>query len=186
MDGTLTLAVHDFDAIRKTLGIVAGKPILEAIDEMPQAKAQAMMQELFDIEMEIAGQATQQPGARELLRHLAETNCTLGILTRNGVEIAAATLKAAGLSEFFNAGSVLGRESCAPKPDPAGIHLHLAEWQASTENTVMVGDYRFDLEAGHLAGVHTVHLDVDDGEQWPELTSFKVQSLNELKQLATG
>jgi len=34
MDGTLTLAVHDFDEIRKSLGIVEGKPILEAISEM--------------------------------------------------------------------------------------------------------------------------------------------------------
>lgn len=29
LDGTLTLAVHDFEAIRRSLGIPAGVPILE-------------------------------------------------------------------------------------------------------------------------------------------------------------
>ena len=183
MDGTLTIAVHDFEAIRKTLGIVEGKPILEAIDDMPANEASAMMQELFDIEMEIAAQSTPQPGADELLKQLVANGCTLGILTRNGVEIAAATLEAAGLAEFFHPESVLGRESCAPKPDPAGIHLHLSAWQATADTTVMVGDYQFDLESGHRAGVHTVHLDVDGKEQWPELTTHRVTSLLELKQL---
>ena len=184
MDGTLTIAVHDFDEIRKTLGLVEGKPILEAIDELPAKEASAMMQHLFDIEMEIAGQSTQQPDAHDLLKHLAASGCTLGILTRNGVEIAAATLEAAGLAEFFDPASVLGRESCAPKPDPAGINLLLSNWQATADTTVMVGDYRFDLESGHRAGVHTVHLDVDSTEQWPELTTHRVTSLLELKQLA--
>ncbi len=183
MDGTLTLAVHDFDAIRKTLGIVDGQPILEAIDEMPKTQADKTLKVLFDIEMEIAAGSKPQPGAYELLEQLASNNCTTGILTRNGVEIAAATLKAAGLDEFFEPAAVLGRESCRPKPDPAGIHLHLKAWQANTDTTVMVGDYRFDLEAGHRAGVHTVHLDVDAAEQWPQFTSYRVTSLGELSNL---
>jgi len=183
MDGTLTLAVHDFDQIRRTLGINPGKPILEAIDEMPEATADAMMEKLFDIEMQIAKDANEQPGARELLEHLTLQGCTLGILTRNGCEIAVETLRAAGLLEFFEPQTILGRESCAPKPDPAGVNQHLVAWQADPGATVMVGDYKFDLEAGYLAGVATVHLDVDRGEQWPELTSVKVSSLDELVRL---
>lgn len=184
MDGTLTKAVHDFDEIRKTLGIVEGKPILEAIEEMPTTQASAMMQELFDIEMQIAAEATEQPGASSLLDHLLSRGCKLGILTRNGCEIAEKTLAAAGLSHFFNSGSVLGRESCAPKPHPAGVLQHLSVWQAEPENTVMVGDYKFDLDAGFDAGVHTVHLDVDNGEQWPEITTVRVSTLQELQQLS--
>lgn len=183
MDGTLTLAVHDFNDIRKRLGIAEGKPILEAIDELAPEKATVLMQQLFDIEMEIAAKATQQPGAEELLEHLLKTNCKLGILTRNGVEIAAATLKAAGLNSYFDPETVLGRESCAPKPDPAGIQHLVSKWKADTDSTVMVGDYKFDLESGHTAGVHTVHLDVDSAQQWPELTTYRVASLAELKQL---
>jgi len=184
MDGTLTLAIHDFDAIRKNLGIATGKPILEAIDELPAPEAKKMMQELFDMEMQIAKNATQQPGAHDLLEQLTSHGCTVGILTRNDCEIAVETLKAAGLSKFFSRSSILGRESCAPKPDPAGIYHHLSAWQAAPDATVMVGDYKFDLESGYRAGVHTVHLDVDNGEQWPEMTTVRVSTLNELRQLA--
>ena len=183
MDGTLTLAVHDFEAIRKTLGIKAGKPILEAVDDMPEQQAQKIMQELFDIEMEIAAKSTEQPGARELLEQLSTLDCKLGILTRNDCEIAVETLKAAGLSDFFDRASIIGRESCAPKPDPAGIYHHLSAWQAAPDATVMVGDYKFDLESGFRAGVNTVHLDVDNGEQWPEMTTVRVSTLSELQQL---
>ncbi len=186
MDGTLTLAAHDFDAIRSELGITNGKPILEAIDEMPKEQALAAMQQLDDIEMKIAGAAKPQMGATELLSHLHEQNHTLGILTRNGCEIAIETLKAAGLYEFFPNDCILGRESCAPKPDPAGIKLHLSRWNAEAQSTVMVGDYKFDLEAGFNAGVHTVHLDVGNGEQWPEFTTLLVNTLHDLQQLATA
>ena len=44
----------------------------------------------------------------------------------------------------------------------------------------MVGDYRFDLEAGRNAGVATVHLDVDGGETWPDVTDVRVDSLEGL------
>jgi phosphoglycolate phosphatase-like HAD superfamily hydrolase len=36
MDGTLTVDVHDFDAIRTALGLPSGQPILEIIATMPE------------------------------------------------------------------------------------------------------------------------------------------------------
>ena len=56
----------------------------------------------------------------------------------------------------------------------------LDRWSANANDTVMVGDYRFDLEAGRGAGVTTVHLDVDSLFPWPELTDYSVSTLNEL------
>ena len=183
MDGTLTVAAHDFDAIRTALGIKIGTPILEAIDAMPEQQAAVKMQQLNDMEMEIAGSSKPQPGAHALLDHLRSQKCSVGILTRNGCDIALATLKAAGLLNYFKKESILGRESCTPKPDPAGITLHLKQWSAKTSETAMVGDYRFDLEAGFRAGVKTVHLDVDNAEQWPEITTLRVSGLQELTEL---
>ena len=183
MDGTLTLAVHDFDHIRTLLGIESGIPILEAIDAMPVDRAEKLMQELFDIEMDIAAGAKPQPGAIELLEHLIAQNYSIGILTRNSCAIAHTTLEASGLHHYFDVKTILGRESCAPKPSPAGIQLLLSQWQAPPSESVMVGDYKFDLEAGHQAGTHTVHLDVNNGEQWPDLTTARVSTLNELRNM---
>jgi len=97
MDGTLTMPIHDFDDIRRQLGIEKGTPILEAIDSMPQEKAELTKVKLNEIEMEIAGLARPQPGASALLELMTKRGLTLGILTRNDEEIAAATLAASGL-----------------------------------------------------------------------------------------
>jgi len=183
MDGTLTLAVHDFDEIRRQLGIANGKPILEAIDEMPLQQAQEVLTHLFEIEMKIAKEAKSQPGAQDLLDYLVSRGCLIGILTRNACDIAMATLEAAGLGKYFDSSTILGRESCAPKPDPAGIHMHLSNWKTPPTTTAMVGDYKFDLQSGHSAGVSTVHLDVEQGEHWPEITTVRVKSLTELQSL---
>ena len=36
LDGTLTVAVHDFNAIRKELGIPERQPIVEALKSLPE------------------------------------------------------------------------------------------------------------------------------------------------------
>ena len=183
MDGTLTVSNHDFDAIRAELDIQQGTPILEAIAEKPAKQSRAATKKLHDIEMQIAASTLPQPGAEELLEFLRIKKYSLGILTRNACDIADATLTQAGLSRYFPKECILGRESCAAKPDPAGIEILMAQWNASREESAMTGDYRFDLESGHRAGIHTVHLDVDNGEQWPAMTTVRVTTLKELLML---
>lgn len=180
MDGTLTRAIHDFDAIRAELGLPAGKPILEAIKQQSEADAALTHQRLDALEFRLAEQATQQPGAQDLLERLHTSGCRLGILTRNGKEIAHATLEACGLHRFFHPDDVVSRDCCAPKPDPAGVHRLLQRWDCSPVDTVMVGDYLFDLQAGHTAGTHTVHMAIDDRGEWPDITTFRVMSLSDL------
>ncbi|MEM8501236.1 MAG: HAD family hydrolase [Pseudomonadota bacterium] len=182
MDGTLTLPMHDFDDIRAQLGISAGVPILEAIDVMPADRAAELTQELHAIEMKIAGQAQAQPGARELLQAMQQHGLQLGILTRNGKDIALATLAAAGL-EFFAEQHIIGRECCAPKPSPAGVNLLLDQWGAPQQQTVMVGDFLYDIEAGRHAGVNTVHFDQTGVFQWPEYTDHKISEFSDLAKL---
>ncbi len=183
MDGTLTLAVHDFDAIREMLGLPVGKPILESIAQLPENEATAIHKRLDDIEFEIADAATQQPGAIELLDNLKARGFTLGILTRNGREIADATLKAAGLDGYFTSEAIVSRDCCAPKPEPDGVYLLMDRWQVTPEKVVMTGDYLFDLQAGHKARATTVHMDVTGTFSWPEMTDVCVTSLLELNQL---
>ena len=180
MDGTLTHAIHDFEAIRAQLGLPPGQPILEALDALPADEAKALHQQLDEIEYDIAYQATAQPGATRLLDALLARDCTVGILTRNGKGIAAATLEAAGLQQYFDSHSTVTRDCCAPKPDPAGVHLLLSRWQAEPGTAVMTGDYLYDLQAGHTAGLATVHMDISAQYPWPELTTLAVASLEEL------
>lgn len=180
MDGTLTIAAHDFDLIRQQLNIPRGLPILEAIEKMPTSLAAEKRKKLHELEMEIGAQSRAQPGAEETLALLQANGFKLGILTRNAEDIATTTLTAAGLASYFINTDIIGRDRCSPKPDPAGIHLLMAHWEASPANTVMVGDYLFDMQTGRNAGVSTVHFDTTGEFSWPELTDVTIQRLEDL------
>ncbi len=184
MDGTLTKPIHDFNLIRQQLGIKQGEPILEAIGNMPADRAQETKIKLDDLEMELAHEAVAQPGAHRLLEKLKNTEKQLGILTRNGEEIARVTLRACGLDHFFEPDSIIGRETCAPKPKPDGVEHLLKLWNADRDKTVIVGDYRYDIEAGYLSRIKTVHFDQSRSFEWPEFMDHGIQRLEELIDLS--
>jgi HAD superfamily hydrolase (TIGR01509 family) len=184
MDGTLTLANHDFEAIRAALDLPSGQPILEALDRLPAVEAQPRWAKLYELELEIAQTTQAQPGAGELLERLRSLyDSRIGILTRNSKSIAHQTLAACGLLEFFEPETILSRDCCAPKPKPDGILQLLQRWEATPDRGVMVGDYIFDLLAGRNAGTATVHLDVTGSFEWPEHTDFCAIELAELTTL---
>lgn len=178
MDGTLTLGIHDFEAIRETLELPIGSPILESLRRLPPAIAAAKHQQLRDIELEIARKSTAQPGAHELLEQLLEQGRQIAILTRNGKDIAHETLEACGLMDFFDPALVLSRDCHAPKPEPDGIFALLNTWESAPTKAVMVGDYKFDLMAGKRAGTATVYIDNSGEFMWSEHADYGVQSLH--------
>lgn len=180
MDGTLTVAMHDFEAIRATLGLPANRPILESIASLPEAQAAGLRHRLNEIELDLARRANAQTGAEDLLTELKKRGAKLGILTRNTRQNAYETLKACNLLGFFEDACILGRESAPPKPNPDGIYKLLDYWAAYPHDAVMVGDYHFDLEAGRRAGTTTVWLDTDGHGQWLDQADLRVQSLPEL------
>src|SRR5262249_37300408 len=125
MDGTLTPAVHDFDAIRVDLGLPAGRPILESLRALPERESRPLFVRLEAIELEIARASHPAEGAHALLAELRARGARLGIVTRNNMVNVRATLAAAGLAEFFEERDVVCRDRAAPKPSPAGIGLLL-------------------------------------------------------------
>ena len=171
MDGTLTVAVHDFAAIREALGIPPEHDILTHLAALPADVVAAKHAWLLEHERDLAVASRPAVGAVELVRELAGRGYRLGILTRNARELAHITLKAIGIADCFAAEDVLGRDEAPPKPHPGGL-LKLAEaWQVAPSAMAMVGDYRFDLDCGRAAGTHTVLVNLPDNP-WPELTDW--------------
>lgn len=169
MDGTLTLAVHDFEAIKRVLDIPLEHDILHHLAALPEDEAAAKHAWLLEHERELALNARPAAGAIELVRALQSRDCRLGILTRNAHELALLTLQAIGLGDCFATADILGRDEAPPKPHPGGL-LQLAErWQVAPAELVMVGDYRFDLECARAAGACGVLVNVPENI-WPELT----------------
>ena len=169
MDGTLTLAVHDFEAIKRALEIPPLDDILHHLAALPADEAAAKHAWLLAHERELALAAQPAPGAIALVRALCERDCRLGILTRNAHELALLTLDAIGLGDCFAQADVIGRDEAPPKPDPGGL-LHLAaQWRVAPSELVMVGDYRFDLDCARAAGAFGVLVNLPENP-WPELT----------------
>ncbi len=180
MDGTLTVAVHDFAAIRVALDIPAEHDILTHLAALPADEAAAKHAWLLQHERDLAVASRAATGAVELVRELAERGCRLGILTRNARELAHVTLEAIGLADCFPVEHILGRDEAAPKPSPDGLLKIASAWGVAPHELVMVGDYRFDLDCGRAAGARTVLVNLPDNP-WPELVDWHAADCRALK-----
>lgn len=178
LDGTLTVAQHDFPAIRRELGIPADEDILTYLGRLPIAERQRLNDELNAIELRLAADVVPAPGAAELVRELHRSGRHLGILTRNLRSVAMASLRRIGVLDCFAPEHILGRDEAPPKPAPDGINQLLADWQLSHTEAVMVGDFHFDLAAGRAAGCRTCLVFPDNA--WPELADLHVADCHSL------
>lgn len=171
MDGTLTVAVHDFTRIKRELDIPVEQDILAHLAGLPAAQATAKHAWLLAHERGLADTSQPAIGAVALVRALQAAGCRLGILTRNTRELAQVTLQAIGLGDVFAADDIMGREEAAPKPSPAGLLHFVHRWQVDPAQVVMVGDYRFDLECGRAAGTRTLLVNAPDNP-WPGMACW--------------
>jgi len=174
--------VHDFQAIRKTLGLSEQSDILASLAAMPEAKARSLFEKLDAIEIELARKSKPALGVRSLLATLHQRGARLAILTRNTQENAWLSLNALEVASYFAQACVLGRENATPKPDPDGVLKLSNHWKIPPQEMVMVGDYLFDLQAGRAAGAATVHVDRTATFPWPQETDLGVVTLEELYQ----
>ena len=131
LDGTLTLAKHDFDEMRRALKLPPGGPILEALATLPESEAREKRRLLDEIEWEIATIAEPQPGAGELLGQLNRNGARLGILTRNTLANALHTLEACGLSQYFSTEDIVSQPGGDHRFSDIERHLEaIALWLA--------------------------------------------------------
>jgi HAD superfamily hydrolase (TIGR01509 family) len=185
MDGTLTIGVHDFAHMRRELGLQENVPILEALNAMPQELSAPLWESLNEMEVYYAEKSSPMLGVTEILQKLHSRGAQLAILTRNTMPVVERTLQACGIEHFFPTEHILDRDSCLPKPSPDGIRKLLDYWQADSDDTVMVGDYLFDLQAGKAAGAVTIHLDPQGLFAWPEVADICIREFAEIEVLVS-
>lgn len=148
LDGTITKPFFDFDAIRREMGYPpdAG-PILELMKKMTQQQRDEAERILLAHEDRAITESILNPGAKETLAELRRREILIGILTRNRRDNAVAVAEKHGLK--FDA--VVGREEGPVKPDAFGV-LHLCEQFAiMPQESLVVGDYLFDLLCARAA-----------------------------------
>lgn len=173
MDGTLTLAVHDFNYIRRQLEIPDDEDILGHLHSLPANIAQAKHTWLLEHEYELAANSQPAPGACELVNELHRNGRQLAILTRNAHSLVEVTLQAIGLDSYFKPQNIFGREQAQPKPSPDGMLKIAQNWQVSPSKLIMVGDFHFDLTSAKEAGARSVLVNTTHN-LWPELADMYV------------
>jgi HAD superfamily hydrolase (TIGR01509 family) len=152
LDGTLAKSRLDFDAIRTEIGLLPGLPILEQLagaDPAERARAEVIMRRH---ERTAIADATLTDGCADLLGHLAAREIPIGILTRNIREVVETFARAFA----FRFAAIYTREDGPHKPAPDGVLALCQKLGARPEETLTVGDYKFDVEAGRRAGCRTV------------------------------
>ena len=153
LDGTLVDSGLNFEAMRQEMGLPSSIPILEEIDRMNGERARHCREILDRHEREGAERATLVPGALKFLGRLDRLKIKRALVTRNSRAMAELTLKRCGL-EFE---LIITREDGPAKPDPWAIDAICKTWKLEPSRVVMLGDFRFDMEAGKAAGTQTVY-----------------------------
>ena len=155
LDGTITQPYFDFDAIREEMGLDRDcGPILEAMEKMTPQEHQCVEAILHFHEKRAVTESVLNAGAKETLEALRRAGIRIGVLTRNRRINALAVAKKHNL--HFDA--VVGRDDGPVKPDSFGI-LHICErFGVEPEETLLVGDYLFDLLCAKAAGAVAVLL----------------------------
>jgi HAD superfamily hydrolase (TIGR01549 family) len=181
LDGTITQPYFDFDAIREEIGLDrhAG-PILEAMEGMtPQQRGRAEAILHFHEERAVEESAL-NPGAKEALAGLQQRGIRIGVLTRNRKDNALAVATRHGLQ--FDA--VVGREDGPVKPNTFGV-LHLCrQFAVEPAETLLVGDYLFDLLCARAAGAIPVLIaNHERAAEFALHADFTVKGLNELLEI---
>lgn len=183
-DGTLTLPGSiDFAGIKRAIRCPGDVPILEFIERLPSAMDQRRAwQVLKQFEDQAARRSRPNEGAEELVRFLKRRRIRRGILTRNrraSVDTALKNFAHVRLADF---NVIITRDHVQrPKPDPEGVLLAVRRLRVPVSALLMVGDYRYDIEAGQRAGAPTVFLESHLTTRRPDPPAdFVVCTLNEV------
>jgi hydrogenase expression/formation protein HypE len=186
-DGTLTEpGALDFIRIKQSIGCPTGKPILEYIDSLKDPhQQQESMDKLVRFENEAAEKSVPNSGAEETVSYLRSKGLRVGIISRNGRESILLALRNFNKLKAADFDLILSRDDpVQPKPNADGVLLAAKTFGVKTAELLMVGDYVFDIQAGHQAGAVTVLLD-NRPESVPSVppSDYTISGLADLKKI---
>jgi phosphoglycolate phosphatase len=123
-------------------------------------------------------------GLRELLTELRERGWDLAVATGKSNRGLVACLSGHGIDALF--GSLQTADRHPSKPHPAMLEAALAEFGASADEAVMIGDTSFDMAMARAAGVRALgvawgyHSPAELREAGAEAVAVSVDQLKEL------
>jgi HAD superfamily hydrolase (TIGR01509 family) len=178
LDGTITEPYLNFDRIREEIGLpVDAGPLLEVMEKMTPAERKKAEEILYKYEQAAIEHSTLNKGAAQTLKQLRQMKMPIGVLTRNTRSNASAVAKKHNIK--FDA--IVDRDDGPVKPDPFGVKKLCDHFEVKPEQTLVVGDYLFDLQCAKAAGAIAVLIkNSQKSQQFSAFADFTIDSLEEI------
>jgi HAD superfamily hydrolase (TIGR01509 family) len=175
MDGTLTEPMLDFPRIQAEMGI-GDRPILETLAKMSAADREKAEAVLRRHEEHAAENSRLNPGCVELLQWLDEREIEVAVITRNCLSSARTVFQ----RHHLHIDVCITRDDGVFKPSPEPLLLACDRLNLHAAEVWMVGDGRYDIEAGTAAGIRTVWISHGRTRDFPAVPWRSVRDLIEL------
>jgi len=184
LDGTITQPFFDFDDIREEIGLAKDSgPLLESMEKMTAQQRQDAEKILYYHEQKAVTESKLNANAKQTLSVLRAAGIHIGVLTRNKRENALAIAKKHEL-EFD---TVIGREDGPVKPDAFGVLRICEQFGVEPKETMLVGDYLFDLLCAKAAGAVAVLLaNHSQADEFVEHADFCVEDISRILEIIDG
>jgi HAD superfamily hydrolase (TIGR01549 family) len=150
LDGTLVTSSLDFLAIKAEIGCPSDEDALVHIAQLPTAQQQRAAIDIIHFhEMQDAQSCDWIPGAEAFVNECAARALPMAIVTRNSQRSSKVKIDNNNIPIKL----LFTREDSKPKPHPEALLDIAREFQLAAGQIMMVGDYRYDLEAGRNANM---------------------------------
>lgn len=154
LDGTLTESGLDFPAMKREAGCPPDRPFLEFMNGVDAATRRRAEEILERHERAEAMSCALKPDALAVLDTLRRHGVKTAILTRNSRRSSLTVIERFGLP----IDAVVAREDAPPKPSGEAVLAVCRALGVAAAETMVVGDYLFDIQAGAGAGALTALL----------------------------
>ena len=123
------------------------------LDEIPSPNKK-VMEEFHAVKVAHYHKILFFPGVKEGLNELKKKGFQLGIVSNQNRQVSINVLKENNLYELFDVIIALD-DVQEGKPSPEGINKVIQQLGCKANEVIMIGDSRYDIMAGHRAGVLT-------------------------------
>ncbi|MHC4458395.1 MAG: HAD family hydrolase [Planctomycetota bacterium] len=181
LDGTITQPFFDFDSIREEMGLARDSgPVLESMEQMEPEQRKRAEEILHFHERRAVTESKLNAGAEETLEALRKVGIQIGVLTRNRRSNALAIAEKHNLK--FD--TIVGREEGPIKPDAFGVLQICRRFGVEPKETLVIGDYLFDLLCAKAAGAVAVLLaNHKQAEAFEEHADFTIEHVDQILQI---
>lgn len=176
MDGTVVEVPYNWDQIKKELN-TQGKSILHFLANLDEPERTAKWKILARYEDEATAKAHLKEGMREFLDFLAQRGIKKALVTNNSHKNVTYLLDKFDLR--FDV--IISRESGLWKPSGAPFFAALKKLKIRKEESCVIGDSPFDIQAAGEAGISKVFILNEDRERFENTPAEVFPSVEDLR-----